>query len=69
MTLHDKSWSENNPKESLFKEVDDEKLKIYQIISKYSSEKFSALATILVPVGIIFYIQQYIYILIINNNL
>jgi hypothetical protein len=47
MVLRNRSWSINNSKDSLLKEIDNEISKEYQIITKYSSEKFSIVGLII----------------------
>src|SRR5208283_4568566 len=61
MALRNRSWSVNNTKESLLKEIDDEISKVYQIINKYSSdssEKYFILGLIVAIVAAIFALYQ-----------
>jgi len=53
MIQPNRPWSVNLSKESLLKEIDDEIQKEYQILNKFSSEKFSLILTIFSVIAII----------------
>jgi len=46
MIQSNRTWSVNNSKESLLEEIDTEIQKEYQILNKFSSEKFSIILVI-----------------------
>ena len=60
MIQPNRTWSINLTKESLLKEIDDEIQKEYQILNKFSSEKFSIILVVFGVLTILVMIWSYI---------
>lgn len=69
MIISNRTWNVNLTKERLLKEIDDEIQKEYQILNKFSSEKFSILLVIIGAITILVTIQSDISTIIYTNHL